>query len=145
MIASNLTLPTPLSLGFKALGWRPIFKLILVWPLLFAHMILKPTPTSPPYTNPRGRLTTSYEVVTYLWLENWLGVAETGPIRDSRSRSSPSPWGFWELQTTFLMNPNTKETALRTFVIYCPTPRREQPVESAATYPRAKGRTRPQG
>ena len=73
-------------------------------------------------------------MLTYLWLENWLRVTETGPIWDSRSRSSPSPWGFWELQTTFLMNQNTKEIALRTFVIYCPTPGREQPVESAATY-----------
>lgn len=83
------------------------------------------------------------KMLTYSWLENWLRVAETGPIWDSRSRSSPSLWGFWEPQTTFLMNQNTKEITLRTVVIYCPTPCREQPVEFAAMQSRAEGSTRP--
>lgn len=84
---------------------------------------------TPQHTQARQDSRRHRKVLTHLRSESCRQVAETGPTWDSRSRSSPSPWGFWEPQTTFLMNQNTREITLWTVVIYCSTPHRKQPVE----------------
>lgn len=79
-------------------------------------------PRTPQHTHTRQDSRRHRKVLTHLRFESCRQVAEAGSTWDSRSRSSLSPWGFWEPQTTFLMNQNTREITLWTVVIYCSTP-----------------------